>query len=99
MRSARLLISSALILSLVGRAVGQSAPSDDTLRQLEKDIAAVRGLAFKSPVVAKVVPRGKESPKGVQGWYSPKDKTLFLHDDVAGNYERGVLVHEMVHAL
>jgi uncharacterized iron-regulated protein len=72
---------------------------DATLRQLEKDIAAVRGLAFKSPVVAKVIPRTKETAAGAQGYYSTKDKALFVYDDLAGNYERGVLIHEMVHAL
>src|SRR5260370_25610178 len=72
---------------------------DATLRKLEKDIAEVRGLAFKSPVVAKIIPRPKDKDKGVQGYYSLKDKTLFIYDDVKGNYERGVLVHEMVHAL
>ena len=35
----------------------------------------------------------------MQGYYSTKEKALFVYDDVAGNYERGVLVHEMVHAL
>ena len=38
-------------------------------------------------------------PKSIQGYYSTKEKTLFVYDDIAGNYERGVLVHEMVHAL
>jgi uncharacterized iron-regulated protein len=69
------------------------------LRQLEKEIAAVRGLAFKSPVAAQIIPRPKDTPVKQQGYYSPRDKTLFVYDDVAGNYERGVLVHEMVHAL
>lgn len=72
---------------------------DETLRLLEKDIAAVRGLAFKTPVVAKVIPRPKDGAKGVQGFYSIKEKTLYLYDDLKGNYERGVLLHEMVHAL
>ncbi len=72
---------------------------DATLRQLEADITAARGLAFKTPVVAKVIARGKDGPKGVQGYYSIKEKALYLFDDLAGNYERGVLVHEMVHAL
>jgi uncharacterized iron-regulated protein len=72
---------------------------DATLRQLEKDIGAVRGLAFKSPVAAKVIPRGKDAAVGAQGYYSTKDKTLYVYDDVAGNYQRGVLIHEMVHAL
>lgn len=71
---------------------------DETLRKLEKDIAGVRGLEFKTPVVAKVIPRTKES-KGVQGYYDLKEKTLYLYDDLKGNYERGVLIHEMVHAL
>jgi uncharacterized iron-regulated protein len=70
---------------------------DETLRKLEKDITEVRGLAFKTPVVAKVIAR--TGAKGVQGYYSIKEKTLYLFDDVAGNYERGVLIHEMVHAL
>ncbi len=72
---------------------------DETLRKLEKDIAAVRGLEFKTPVIAKVISRTKESAKSVQGYYSTKDKTLYLYGDIAGNYERGVLIHEMVHAL
>ncbi|MBM3994945.1 MAG: ChaN family lipoprotein [Planctomycetes bacterium] len=70
-----------------------------TLRQLEKEIAEVRGLAFKNPVAAKVIARPKAGAKGVQGYYDIKEKTLYLYDDIAGNYERGVLIHEMVHAL
>src|SRR5258708_4649423 len=72
---------------------------DDTVRQLEKDIAAARGLAFKTPVNAKVIARAKDAPKGVQGYYDIKEKTLYLYDDITGAYERGVLIHEMVHAL
>ena len=72
---------------------------EQTLRQLEKEIAAVRELPFKSPVVAKVIARSGDVPKGSQGYYSIKEKTLYLYDDIAGNYERGVLIHEMVHAL
>jgi uncharacterized iron-regulated protein len=69
------------------------------LRQLEKDIAAVRGLAFKKPVVAHVIARPPGASKHLQGYYSPREKALFLYDDLAGPYERGVLIHEMVHAL
>jgi uncharacterized iron-regulated protein len=72
---------------------------DATLRQLEKEIAEVRGLKFKAPVVARVIPRPKDAGKKVQGYYSLKDKALYIYDDLAGNYERGVLIHEMVHAL
>jgi uncharacterized iron-regulated protein len=72
---------------------------EGTLRALEKDIAAARGLEFKSPVVAKVIERPQDAPKKIQGYYSTKDKALFLYRDISGAYERGVLVHEMVHAL
>jgi uncharacterized iron-regulated protein len=78
------------------------APSKEleaTLRKLEKDIAAVRGLKFKKPVVAHVVPRPKEARKDIQGYYSTKDKALYLYDDLRGAYRQGVLIHEMVHAL
>jgi uncharacterized iron-regulated protein len=70
-----------------------------TLRQLERDITAVRGLAFKQPVTARVIPRPRDASKSLQGYYSPGEKTLYLYDDLAGAYERGVLLHEMVHAL
>jgi uncharacterized iron-regulated protein len=83
-----------------GVGVAAEAPAPEaTLRQLEKDIAAVRGLSFKNPVVAKVIPRPQDADRHVQGYYSPHDKTLYLYDDVAGNYQRGTLIHEMVHAL
>jgi hypothetical protein len=70
-----------------------------TLRQLEKDITAVRGLAFKSPVVARVIARPAGTDPGDQGYYSTKDKALYVYDDLKGSYARGVLIHEMVHAL
>lgn len=78
---------------------GEKGDLQTLLRQLEKDIAAVRGLEFKFPVVAKIIPRGKDTQPGVQGYYSLKEKALFLYDDIRGSYERGVLIHEMVHAL
>ena len=56
---------------------------EETLRQLEKDIAAARGLEFKTPVNAKVIARAKDMPRGTQGYYSIKEKTLYLHDDPA----------------
>lgn len=82
-------------------AVIQPAGKQDleaTLRKLEKDIAEVRGRGFKSPVAAKVISRPKDAAKKVQGYYNLKDKTLFVYDDVSGAYERGVLIHEMMHA-
>ncbi|MFO0876407.1 MAG: ChaN family lipoprotein [Gemmataceae bacterium] len=81
-----------------GPAVNQAA-IEKQLRELEKQIAKVRELEFKSPVVAKVIPRPREGAAGVQGYYDPKQKALFLYDDIKGNYAKGVLVHEMVHAL
>jgi uncharacterized iron-regulated protein len=72
---------------------------EKSLRALEKEIEKVRGLAFKQPVVARIVPRPKDVPPGLQGYYSTKDKALTVYDDIKGNYEKGVLVHEMVHAL
>jgi uncharacterized iron-regulated protein len=84
-----------------------SAPADDArqqaldqaVRQLEKDIAAVRGLAFKQPVQAAIIPRPEGTAKSLQGYYDIKTRKLFVYDDVSGAYERGVLIHEMVHAL
>jgi uncharacterized iron-regulated protein len=72
---------------------------DASLRQLEKDIAAVRGLEFKQPVQAKIIARPKDANAKTQGYYDLKEKKLYVYDDVKGNYERGVLIHEMVHAL
>src|SRR5262249_25604924 len=91
-------------LALAGAAraagpLGRQAELEAALRKLEKEIAAVRGLAFKKPVVAKIVPRPKGADKGVQGYYSPKEKVLYVYDDVRGSYQKGVLIHEMVHAL
>ncbi len=72
---------------------------DAQLRDLEKRITAVRGLAFKKPVQARILPRPANADRGVQGYYDPKTKTLVVHHEVADNYALGVLVHEMVHAL
>lgn len=97
-----ILLASAACLLSGQTAAGQPADPpklEATLRQLEKDIAAVRGLEFKTPVAAKVIPRPKDAAKKVQGYYSIKEKTLYVYDDLTGAYERGVLIHEMVHAL
>jgi uncharacterized iron-regulated protein len=69
------------------------------LRKLEKEIETARGLKFKKPVVVSFRPRPHNAAPKFQGYYSTKDKAVVLYDDVAGNYQRGVLVHEMVHAL
>ena len=90
------------ILMLSAAAVANAQPAKDLearLRTLEREIAAVRGLAFKTPVQAKIIARPAAGAPGVQGYYSIKDKTLFLYDDIKDNYQQGVLIHEMVHAL
>jgi uncharacterized iron-regulated protein len=69
------------------------------LRQLETQIESVRGLKFKKPVAAAVIPRPRDADRGIQGYYDIKQKKLFLYNDIKGSYERGVLIHEMVHAL
>jgi uncharacterized iron-regulated protein len=99
----RILLAVAIGLSTAAR--GEPPPNppkadlDATLRQMEKDVSAVRGLAFKTPVVGKIIPRSTDAERGIQGYYSSKDKALYIYDDVAGNYKRGVLIHELVHAL
>ncbi|MFO0842595.1 MAG: ChaN family lipoprotein [Gemmataceae bacterium] len=77
----------------------QQTEVERQLRQFEKEIEKVRELKFKKPVVAHVIPRPAKGAEGVQGYYDTKKKALFLYDDVKGNYAKGVLVHEMVHAL
>src|SRR5437870_966461 len=95
----------AIVLALLAGPAFAAAPPtpptelEKTLRKLEKDIAAVRGLSFKQPVVARVIGRPVRGAHAIQGYYSTKDKALYLYDDIKGNYQRGVLIHEMVHAL
>jgi uncharacterized iron-regulated protein len=72
---------------------------DELMRQLEKDISSVRGLKYKAPVKGKIIARSKDVERSLQGYYNLKDRTLYVFDDLAGNYQRGVLIHEMVHAL
>ena len=99
------LVAALLALSFPITALRADEPSakqrklEASLRQLEKEISAVRGLAFKAPVQAKIIPRPKDGDASLKGYYAPKDKTLFVFDDLPDNYEKGVLVHEMVHAL
>ena len=69
------------------------------VRQLEKDIARARDLDFKDHVVFSVIVRPQNAGPGIQGYYDVRKKALFVYDDVKDNYAKGVLVHEMVHAL
>ena len=75
------------------------AELEASVKQLIPPIEKVRGLKFNKPVVAKILHRPKDDRPGVQGYYDIKKKTLFLYDDVKSSYWKGVLVHEMVHAL
>ncbi|GEM_PF-1342811 len=77
----------------------EKEPLEGRLRRLEKTIAAVRELSFKEPVKARIIARPMDAGPKLQGYYSPKEKSLFLYDDLKDNYENGVLIHEMVHAL
>jgi uncharacterized iron-regulated protein len=93
-----------LVLLLASLAVGDDpritqSDLEKQLRSLEQEIEKVRGLKFKTRVVAQVIPRPRGANPGIQGYYDTKKKALFLYDDIKGNYAKGVLVHEMVHAL
>lgn len=101
MKAAPIPVRFVLLLCPFLLAADKPADSDleTTVRKLEKEITAPHGLAYKTPVVAKIIPRPKDADKHLQGYYSPRDKTLFVYADVSGSYQRGVLIHEMVHAL
>lgn len=66
---------------------------------LQTQIEKVRGLKFKKPVVVNTIPRAKDAPAGVNAYYDVRKKEVFLYDDIKGNYAKGVLIHELVHAL
>src|SRR5262249_50709272 len=72
---------------------------DRQLRRLGKEVGNIRGRKCKKPVVAHVIARTRGGPPGIQGYYDTRTKALYLYDDIKGNYQRGVLIHEMVHAL
>ena len=101
------LLGSLVLLSLMVATCRVKADQPDArltglltqLRELEKQIEQVRGLKFKKPVVAQVIPRPERGYQGVQGYYDSKKKALFIFDDIKGNYQKGTLIHEMVHAL
>src|SRR5204862_52005 len=68
----------ALCLALLALAADQPTPRQAELekqvRELEKQIEKVRGLKFKSPVAAHVIPRPPDAAKGIQGYYDTKKK-------------------------
>jgi uncharacterized iron-regulated protein len=68
------------------------------LRALEKEISAVRGLAFKAPVVARLVPRPKDADKQPLLTYDASAKQLLLAA-APDRCDRGELIRALVHAL
>jgi uncharacterized iron-regulated protein len=93
--------AAALAVCLLAGAAPPAPPTalERAVRRLEKRISEVRGLPFKRPVDARLVPRPKGTAPGLQGYYSTKEKALYVYDDVKAAYAQGVLIHEMVHAL
>jgi uncharacterized iron-regulated protein len=84
---------------------GRGAEPDDfpekqeaILSTLEKDISAVRGLAFKTPVVARLVPRPKDADKQASLTYDASAKKLLLAA-APDRCDRGELIRALVHAL
>jgi len=104
LKSPRFIWLAAVIAIMLPGFVRAQAPEktkivEETLRQLEKDISAARGLAFKDPRQRQGDRPLPGRTKGVQGYYSIKEKRSISTTIIAGTYERGVLIHEMVHAL
>src|SRR5437773_183451 len=76
-----LALTLALVFLFAGTFPAPAQSLDARLRQLEKEIAAVRGLEFKVPVQGKIIKRTADASKTLQGYYVPREKTLYLHDD------------------
>src|SRR5205085_2390096 len=84
----RKLLTVLLVLVPTAGVFAQQPKREDlqaTVKKLEKEIADLRGLAFKNPVVAKIIARPADAAKGIQGYYSLTQKALFIYDDIAGN--------------
>lgn len=102
MRKALVLVGMVVLLTAIpSRAAEPSERQkklEDLVRQLEKDVAEVRGLKFKSPVKVSLNPPPKDAAKEARGNYSPNDKTLVVYD-VPGEHDRAALVRGLVRAL
>jgi uncharacterized iron-regulated protein len=68
------------------------------LRTLEKQIAAVRGLAFKSAIAARRAPASKDAAREVAVRYDFAAKKLLLADEPSA-CDRGALIRGLVQAL
>ena len=55
-----------------------------------------RGESFTSPLEIQVKAREKNEPAG---WYNPKTKQLVVTTDGSDEFKRGVMLHEIFHAL
>ncbi len=99
----RLLVLCSLGSFAVPTLAAQEPPKELSarLRVIEKEIAAVRGLAFKKPVEARVIARPDNVAKNgsIQGHYDIKAKILFVNTDTKDGYKNPALIHEMFHAL
>jgi uncharacterized iron-regulated protein len=69
------------------------------VKEAKKKIQTYRKLKFKRPLKFKKIKRKKGYPKDIRGYYSKKDKTFYIFEDVEQKYETGLIIHEMVHAL
>ena len=81
---------------------GEAKSGDQTNQEilaLQTKIEQVRGLKFKEPVKVERISRPSGEDPGKQGYYDAATKRLVLFTDVKGSYQKGVLIHELVHAL
>ncbi len=96
------LASMALAFGWLAPQENQNTIGDETTREvrdLQARIEKVRGLKFKEPVRVERVSRPAGDDPGKQGYYDPAAKRLVLFSDVKGSYQKGVLIHELAHAL
>jgi uncharacterized iron-regulated protein len=86
---------------LLGSYLLADAPAEleGQIRTLSAEIEKARGLKFKQPVKVRVAKREKGERPGVNAYYDIRKKEVVLYDDIKGNYGKGVLIHELVHAL
>lgn len=71
------------------------AEPDAILGELER----WRGLAFTSDLEVELVPRSEVADPRLNGWYEPSTKRLVVVDGASAAMGRGVLYHELFHAL
>ncbi len=77
-----------------GEAPAFAADADAILAELE----AWRGLRFREDLVVELVPASEAGEK-LNGWYESRTKRLVVVEGKSERMGRGVLLHEMFHAL